>query len=198
MNQTLTLAHGAPIDAIGAANDPVPRGLFEFLDEEHTELAQQVSIMRLLAQAMETDGVHSDTWRRFNLVLHWFNDTARQHHIEEEKAVFPAFLSCMDANVVATTQRMLEDHRVLERQVAQMLSMLAKLEGEPDGVNIHALCETVRSFEQNLLRHMVVEDVLIYPTARNHLSIQELESFAADLSQMRTLREAGLSTKSAE
>lgn len=188
MNALLSPAAPPAADA-----DPAD-GLFDFLDDCHRQIAAQLHEMRELADAIEGDGLTATVRIRARALKDWFNAEARQHHLDEEKHVFPALLASGDATVVQHTQRLIQDHGWLEED---WLEIEPSLSAAADGYTWFdpiVLKHAVQVYGMLYLDHMVLEESLAYPEARARLDPAKLKAMGTEMARRRALREAGQAT----
>lgn len=94
--------------------DSTPPGVFEFLDATHRRVDQHLKRLRLLVDRIAADGLDHAAQKEAREVLDFFNSEARQHHLDEEKHIFPALLASGDDKVVHAARSLTQDHGWLE------------------------------------------------------------------------------------
>ena len=68
---------------------PVAPAVFEFLDKTHQDIMAQLVLLSPLVDAIESEGLNAANREKVRRILHYFNTEARQHHLDEEKHIFP-------------------------------------------------------------------------------------------------------------
>ncbi|MDZ4124624.1 MAG: hemerythrin domain-containing protein, partial [Hydrogenophaga sp.] len=72
-----------------AARTHPSTAVFEFLDSTHREIQQQLQHLHALVDAIENNGLNQANRALARDVLTYFNGEARQHHLDDEKHIFP-------------------------------------------------------------------------------------------------------------
>ncbi|MBY0464521.1 MAG: hemerythrin domain-containing protein [Burkholderiales bacterium] len=173
----------------------VPPGVFEFLDATHVRIGQHLTVLRQLVDRIATDGLDHASQERAKEVLEYFNTDARQHHLDEEKHVFPALLSSADAAVVHAAKRLTQDHGWLEEN---WLSIEPSIAAAADGntwFDVTELNHALDVFEALYQEHIELEETLAYPEARKHLAEVNTDGMgremAARRAKQKSLAQAG-------
>lgn len=168
---------------------PAPEG-FGFLDSCHQELVVRLQDLKTLAHTLVTEGSTAETRRQAKALQDWFNATARHHHLDEERHVFPALLSSQNPELVQATERLIQDHGWLEAdwcEIEPSLSAAAAGQGWFDPL---VLNHAIDVFTQLYLDHMNLEESLAYPEARQRIPLSERERMGRDMAARRAAREA--------
>ena len=125
--------------------DSTPPGVFEFLDATHRRVDQHLKRLRLLVDRIAADGLDHAAQKEAREVLDFFNSEARQHHLDEEKHIFPALLASGDDKVVHAARSLTQDHGWLEENWLyiepigrQALTIAAKLAARRAGAGTDA------------------------------------------------------------
>jgi len=167
---------------------PVSIAVFEFLDGAHREIQANLVRLHALIDAIESSGLNLDNRETARRVLDYFNGEARQHHLDEEKHIFPALLASQDAQVVQTTEHLIQDHGWLEEnwiQIAPSLeaATLGNLWFDPAELR-HAL----EVFEALYLDHILLEESIAYPEARKRLLECDTAGMGREMARRRVMR----------
>ena len=169
---------------------PVSIAVFDFLDKTHQEIQQHIRQLHQLVDAIESDGLNQTNREKARRVLNYFNGEARQHHLDEEKHIFPALLASQDADVVQATEHLVQDHGWLEEnwlQIAPSLEAAANGNLWFDPVELrHAL----DVFEALYLDHILLEESIAYPQARQRLAGLDTVGMGREMTRRRVLRQA--------
>jgi hemerythrin-like domain-containing protein len=164
---------------------PSNLALFDFLDKTHADIKAQLLTLRALVIAIETSGLDVHTREQARRVVHYFNTEARQHHLDEEKHIFPTLLTSQDADIVHATQRLTQDHGWLEEnwiQIAPSLDAAANGNMWFDPQELHHALDV---FEALYLDHMLLEESMIYPEARKRLVAYSDSAVGREMAQRR-------------
>lgn len=173
---------------------PTPRqfadSLFGFLDQSHQELQQMLLALREIVEAIDMDGLTPEVRHRIRTTMEWFNTAAREHHLDEERHVFPALLASTNPEVRQTAERLVQDHGWIE---ADWLEIAPSLAAAADGYHwydLDVLRHSVEVFEQLYLDHLTLEEQLAYPQARSLIPKADTEAMGLEMARRRALREA--------
>ena len=154
------------MSATAPAATSVDKSLFVFLDRCHLDIQKKLEQMMALATAVEEGGLTPALQAQARELTDWFNAEPRQHHLDEEKHVFPALLASNEENVLQATHRLIQDHGWLE---ADWFEIEPSLEAAADGnswFDATVLRQAVEVFQQLYIDHIVLEESLAYPEAR--------------------------------
>lgn len=186
---TLLSAAPAPEGGPTAAASP-DTSMFVFLDECHREMQRQLGLLDALARDIETDGLTTSVRARVREVQTWFNVQAREHHLDEEHNIFPALLASADDEVAQAARRLTQDHAWLETDWMEIEPSLAAAANGYTWFDPSVLRYSVEVFRQLYVDHIVLEETLAYPAARNTIPQTELAAMGIEMARRRALREA--------
>jgi hemerythrin-like domain-containing protein len=175
----------APVATAPQADD----GLFDFLDQFHREILVRLDEMLALAVTLEADGLTPAARDQARRLKDWFSAEARQHHLDEERHVFPGLLASADAEIRQATHRLIQDHGWLE---ADWLEIEPSLSAAAEGNTWFDPCvlrHAVEVFRQLYIDHILLEESLAYPQAREHMDPTRLEAMGVEMARRRALRD---------
>ena len=167
-----------------------PPALFDFLDRSHQQLQRQLAALKRLVGRVAEDSLDAQGREELRCAIAWFNTEARQHHLDEEKHVFPALLDSGDEHVVQTTRRLRQDHGWIEENWLELEPSLEAAAGGYSWFDRNVLAQGLGMFEQLCLDHLVLEESLAYPEARKRIDPAELERAGVEMARRRAVREA--------
>jgi len=165
--------------------DTVAPELFEFLDATHREIQQKIVQLRTLVDAIESDGLNAATRAQARVVLDYFNGEARQHHLDEEKHIFPALLNSQDAEIVQTAERLTQDHGWLEENWIQIAPSLEAATNGNLWFDPVELRHALDVFEALYLDHILLEESMAYPAARQRLVAHNTHGMGREMARRR-------------
>jgi len=148
---------------------PVSIAIFEFLDSTHQDIQGHVQQLHGLVDAIDSDGLNAANRALARRVLNYFNTEARQHHLDEEKHIFPALLASQDAEVVQAAEHLIQDHGWLEENWIQIAPSLEAATNGNLWFDPVELRHALEVFEALYLDHILLEESLAYPEARKRL-----------------------------
>ena len=166
---------------------PVSIAVFEFLDSTHKDIQVQVRQLHLLVDAIESDGLNPANRALARRVLDYFNHEARQHHLDEEKHVFPTLLSSQDAEIVQAAEHLIQDHGWLEENWIQIAPSLEAATNGNLWFDPVELRHALGVFEALYLDHILLEESLAYPEAKKRLVGIDTVGMGREMARRRVL-----------
>ncbi|MES2088364.1 MAG: hemerythrin domain-containing protein [Pseudomonadota bacterium] len=158
---------------------------FEVLDGCHQEMIEMLGDLRRLMAHVAEQGL-DDTARALARNTHlFFTTTAVNHHLDEERHVFPALLRSDNASLRSAIHRLQQDHAWLESRwmaLAPRLDYMARGHQWHDMTDVNHHIEGFTGLYQN---HIALEESLIYPPARAQLSPDELHTMSREMAERR-------------
>lgn len=161
---------------------------FEFLDTCHRDMAQNLVILQALAASIEADGLSPEVQQAARRLCTWFNETARDHHVDEEKHVFPPLLESADEALVQQVERLIQDHGWLEEDWIEIEPTLSAIADGYQWFEPAEFRHAVEIFRSLYLDHIALEESLAYPRAREQLDALALAAMNDEMMQRRTRR----------
>ncbi|NRT56255.1 hemerythrin domain-containing protein [Sphaerotilus uruguayifluvii] len=143
---------------------------FEALDACHREVLATLRDLARLIEHLDDQGVDPVARRMASDVVRFFGQTARAHHADEERLVFPGLLASDDAALVQHTRRLQQDHGWLEEDWLELSAQLDAVAQGYSWYDIDALRQGVVIFTELYKDHIDLEESLIYPEARRLLA----------------------------
>jgi hemerythrin-like domain-containing protein len=176
---------------------PVSIAVFEFLDSTHKDIQVQVRQLHALVDAIEADGLNPANRALARRVLDYFNHEARQHHLDEEKHVFPTLLSSQDADIVQATEHLIQDHGWLEENWIQIAPSLEAATNGNLWFDPVELRHALEVFEALYLDHILLEESLAYPEAKKRLAGIDTVGMGREMARRRVLAQDEVRARSA-
>jgi hemerythrin-like domain-containing protein len=166
---------------------PVSIAVFEFLDSTHKDIQVQVRQLHLLVDAIESEGLNVANRALARQVLDYFNTEARQHHLDEEKHIFPPLLASQDAEVVQATEHLIQDHGWLEENWIQIAPSLEAATNGNLWFDPAELRHALEVFEALYLDHILLEESLAYPEARKRMEGLDTIGMGREMARRRVM-----------
>lgn len=160
-------------------------GPMDWLDDCHQRIALSLGELRALVQRVEQHGVDEQARAMARKVHHFFASTARDHHLDEERHVFPRLLQSSDAELVQATLRLRQDHGWLEQDWLELSPMLQTLADGNRGVDLDYLRESVKVFAELYHDHLTLEESMIYPAARKRMDAWDMATMGREMAERR-------------
>lgn len=167
---------------------PVSIAIFEFLDSTHREIQQHISSLHSLVDAIESDGLNPANRATARRVLDYFNGEARQHHLDEERHIFPPLLASQNAEIVQATEHLIQDHGWLEENWIQIAPSLEAATSGNLWFDPAELRHALEVFEALYLDHILLEESIAYPEAKKRLEGLSTLGMGREMAKRRVLR----------
>ncbi len=165
-----------------------PLEMFEFLDETHkeiqTQLAQLKDMVLLVTQGRRQE---LDT-QRLKAICDFFDCAVRQHHLDEERHVFPALIASSDDTLIAMTRQLYQDHGWLESNWVELAPMLKGLVHNNIWFNEAELQHSFDVFSNLNIEHLQLEESIAYPKAKACVWTWDSPGIGREMHLRRTLR----------
>ena len=166
---------------------PVSIAVFEFLDSTHKDIQVQVRQLHNLVDAIESDGLNPANRALARRVVDYFSHEARQHHLDEEKHIFPPLLASQDPEIVQATEHLIQDHGWLEENWIQIAPSLEAASSGNLWFDPVELRHALEVFEALYLDHILLEESLAYPEAKKRLASIDTVGMGREMARRRVL-----------
>lgn len=160
-------------------------GPMDWLDDCHQRIGVALGELRALVQRVESEGVDEQARQMARSVHDFFSSTARNHHLDEERHVFPRLLQSTDAELVQATLRLSQDHGWLEQDWLELSPVLQSIADGNQGVDVDYLREAVSVFNELYHDHLTLEESLIYPAARRRMDEADMATMGREMAERR-------------
>jgi len=151
------------------ARPPAAPDGFEALDACHREMLAKVDELCALVNRLEHQGVDAAARESAGAIARFFTTTAREHHEDEERHVFPPLAESADPAVVQAVLRLQQDHGWLEEDWLELSPHVQAVAWGYGGYDIDTLREGSAVFAALLRDHIALEESFIYPQARGRM-----------------------------
>ena len=121
-------------------------------------------------------------------IVLFFSTTAREHHEDEERHVFPSLLSGADPAIAQAVLRLQQDHHWLHIDWMELSPQLEAVAAGQTGYDIAALAEGAQVFIALSHDHIALEESCIYPQARARLRAGDRREMGREMSARRRAR----------
>jgi hemerythrin-like domain-containing protein len=139
---------------------------FAALDHCHQEVLRTLGLLGTLVQQLERAGVDAQARGMASDIVRFFNQTARQHHADEEQQVFPSLLASGNSELVQHVLHLQQDHGWLEEDWLTLEPQLSAIAAGYSWYDIDMLRLALPVFTELYQDHIDLEESLIYPEAR--------------------------------
>ncbi len=142
------------------------------LDATHEQMRYWLGELQSLVNHMEDRGW--DTWARDHArsVIDFFSHTARQHHVDVDRQVFPLITGRGDDFIETSVDRLRQDQGWLEENWREVLAQLQPVAEGFGGYDIDMLRHASDVYAALLIEHLALEQGLVFPAARASANTQ--------------------------
>lgn len=163
---------------------------FKTLDTCHEDIALMLDEMRELAAQLERASTNETLQQKARTIHLFFSGHAIEHHLDEERHVFPALLEAGQPELVGIVRKLQRHHALLEARWAALGPQLY-LVARGYAVQCAQLREEMRMFVDLYGHHMTLEDTLVYPLARGLLNATAVCAMNQEMARRRLKADAG-------
>jgi hemerythrin-like domain-containing protein len=157
---------------------------FGVLDDCHRRTLAALDRLEAIVDRID-GGVDAQTRMLAAEVVRHFSITAREHHEDEERHLFPKLLANADAETEQIVLRLQQDHHWLDedwRELAPHLDAIARGHGWYD---VAFLRDGVTVFSALSRDHIALEETFLYPAARARTGALEAEAMGREMAARR-------------
>jgi len=177
----------SPVAAGPSAGSP---GAFEVLDACHRQTVVMLDRLSALVDGLDKGGPDREARRVAEEIIQFFSQTARQHHEDEERHVFPQLEDSDDPDVLQAVLRLKQDHHWMDVDWRELSPALEAAAGNRGGYDLEALREGVEIFTALSHEHIALEESCIYPQARGRFGSEALQQMGREMAERRRARSA--------
>ena len=166
--------------ATGAA-----QGAFGVLDECHRQTLDALAKLETIVARLEAGAADGETRALAGDVVRHFSTTARQHHEDEERHVFPKLATSGDKAIVQAVLRLQEDHHWLEEDWMSLEPHIDAVACGLSWYDVAVLREGSDIFAALSRDHIALEEACLYPEARARLQPGEQQQMGREMAARR-------------
>ena len=158
----------------------------EMLEACHERLQSQLQTLDRLARWLPEHGADPEASRAAEGIMRYFDVSAVNHHLDEERDLFPVLLERVGASrrlsLESLVEWILEDHQRMFAGWAEMRQRLdAIVRGEPHDLPLE---ETAR-FTERYVFHIGREEGELFPFARDLLTDDDIARLGLSMTRRR-------------
>jgi iron-sulfur cluster repair protein YtfE (RIC family) len=139
---------------------------FAALDDCHQQMQAQLAELAALAQRLDTVGADATAERQAREIEAFFSETSRQHHLDEERTVFPPLLASGDAELADAVHSLRQDHGWIEENWIELAPQLRAIADGNHWVDAAEFQHAAQVFHDLCVGHIALEESLIYPESK--------------------------------
>jgi hemerythrin-like domain-containing protein len=174
-------------DLLGKPRTPREDG-FVTLDACHRKTLNAVEALEDLTGAIARGEDTPSLRASATAVADFLSTTARLHHEDEERHVFPALRGSADAAIVQAVMSLTQDHGWLEEDWLQLEPHLRAYACGYGLCEVEALTLGVPVFAALYREHIALEESLIYPEAREQMAGAARREMGREMAARRRVR----------
>jgi hemerythrin-like domain-containing protein len=173
------------------AGSKMPDG-FDVLDVCHRQTVLALGKLAAFVTRLDKAGPDEAARTLAREIVDHFSVTARQHHEDEERHLFPALAASGDPQTVQTVLRLQRDHDWLEEDWMALSPYIDAVACGQPCHGLDALHAGAEAFIALSHAHIALEEGLIYPQARERLDHRERAEMGREMAaRRRGLERAG-------
>jgi hemerythrin-like domain-containing protein len=157
---------------------------FVVLDECHRQTLAALDKLEAIVERLDS-GVDQSTQTLAADVVRHFAATARQHHEDEERHVFPKLLVNADAETEQNILRLQQDHHWLEEDWWELEPHLDAIARGQNWYDAAFLRDGVEVFAALSRDHIALEETFLYPEARARTGPVEAQAMGREMAARR-------------
>ena len=178
-----------------ASSDPAAaaatRDGFDILDACHRQTVFTLGKLAALVSRLASGDADAQARELAAEIVRFFSTTARQHHEDEERHVFPALARSDDPEIVQAVLRLRQDHAWLEEDWLELQPHIDAVACGQSWYDLAVLRDGVAVFTALSHDHIALEESCIYPQARARLRAGERSEMGREMAaRHRAQREA--------
>lgn len=178
-------ASAQPQSAVSGQATVVLTAPLDVLDACHQQVVATLQKLAGLMDHVDANGADEQARVVAREVFDFFSNTARTHHLDEERHIFPALLKSSDAELVQATLRLQQDHGWLEEDWLDLAPQLEAIANGYSWYDIDALRQIIEVFTALCYDHINLEESMIYPAAKARLDGWDLQSMGREMAERR-------------
>ena len=165
-------------------NKDMMRDPIEVLMKEHDEGLQQLKRLGDAAEYIRINGFSNDTFVTISTAICFIDTEIRRHNEKEEKFLFPL----MERHVSAPPGVMRSEHRELWRAFTRLHESVEDVEeGRISATTVRELVQSSKALVDLLTSHILKENTVLFPMARQVLTGEEYELLRENISNATSL-----------
>jgi hemerythrin-like domain-containing protein len=163
---------------------------FDVLDACHRQTVFTLGKLSALISRLSTVGPDAEARAMAAEIVRHFSTTARRHHEDEERHVFPKMATSSDPAIVQAVLRLQQDHDWLEEDWMELSPHVDAVACGHAGYDLDVMREAAAVFTALSHDHIALEESLIYPRARAELDCGQRRDMGREMAARRRTERA--------
>ncbi|WP_372525388.1 hemerythrin domain-containing protein [Piscinibacter sp.] len=168
---------------------------FAALDACHQQTLMLLDELSDLVARVEQGNIDAATRERAGVIAKFFSTTAREHHEDEERHVFPPLVATANPEVIQAVLRLQQDHGWLEEDWFELAPHVQAVAGGYNWYDIDMLREGVAVFSALYHDHIELEESFIYPEAQARMPVGERREMGREMAARHRAERAARRTR---
>lgn len=139
---------------------------FKALDACHLQIQEHLLELKRMAKHMEAEGLNAADRKLAGEIEAFFSSTSRDHHLQEEKHVFPPLLALGTEDMKAAVLSLQQDHGFIEENWLELGPQMRAISEGNDWFHSAEFQHNVALFLELMDGHIALEESLIYPESK--------------------------------
>lgn len=135
----------------------------ETLNACHAQIQLHLNELAALAGRVEAQGVDAAVQQGAGAIEAFFSGTSRQHHLDEERLVFPPLLASGDAVLATAVRSLQQDHGWIEENWLELAPQLRAIASGNNWIYEAEFQHDVEVFIALCRDHIAREEAQVYP-----------------------------------
>ena len=183
-------------DLSRVASPAAVRDGFDVLDVCHRQTVFTLGKLSALVARLAVQGPDAEARELAAEILRHFSITAREHHEDEERHIFPRLLESADPHIVETVLRLRQDHGWPEEDWLALSPHIDAVASGHAGYDLDELREGAAVFTALSHDHIALEQSIAYPQVRASLQAADRRAMTDEMAARRQARLARESARS--
>lgn len=158
---------------------------FDVLDQCHQQVVSMLQRMDDLVAHLQSTGHDARAQQMAREIFDFFMGPAREHHLDEEKHVFPAIIRSGDEELVRHMLRLQQDHGWIEQDWLELAPHFESIAAGYNWFNVDLMAQAIPVFQALYRDHIALEESLIYPEAKARIARWDLQGMGREMAQRR-------------
>lgn len=163
----------------------------DVLDDCHERVRRNCALAARIAAHLESRGLDEEARTAARSVLRYFGEAARNHHLDEERDLFPALILAADSRSRPAVQALVDRLKAEHVALGQLWDdVRVRLELIAEGRDATIPEELAKEFTDAYERHIVLEESQLLPLARATLTDDALCRLGIAMAERRGVTRA--------
>lgn len=172
----------------GGPASPTFEQPYEMLEACHERVHRMLALLGRLREHVLRHGADEQARGAARDVMRYFDQAARQHHLDEELHVFPRLDGSGDAALAAIVRRLRDDHRRMDAAWSAAREVLAPLAAGELGALGPGHEQALDDFAGLYDGHIRAEEQLVYPAASAGMDAAATRAMGEEMMRRRGVR----------